>query len=39
MEKIIKNSYIFTDDSCDMENVKIWFDDIGEKHKVMAPTI
>ncbi len=38
-KKIIKNSYIFTDDSCDMENVKIWFDDNWWKKtlKLSAP--
>ena len=25
-KKLQTNSYIFTDDSCDMENVRIWFD-------------
>lgn len=38
-KKITKNSYIFTDDSCDMENVKIWFDNNWWKKnlKLSAP--
>jgi len=26
-KSLLNNSYVFTDDSCDMENVRVWFDD------------
>lgn len=35
--KIVQNSYIFTDDSCDMENVKIWFDNYWWKKTLKSP--
>ncbi len=31
--KITDGGYIFTDDSCDMDNIRIWFDDIWWKKK------
>ncbi len=38
-KKITDGSYIFTDDSCDMNNVRIWFDDIWWKKNfsIMSP--
>ena len=37
--KIVDNSYIFTDDSCDLENAEIWFDNKWwrELFRIKAP--